>query len=179
MLFDITNRVCTINDAVDTGQNQGQTFDNVFSPAGRPTSFVLSARSSNGTFPEFQATYVGDDPPPFWCRPINLVSRGNKGPTLAPDTSPQLLPPWQNASGTFPLRQQYLDALGTLLSWADGHPSFLRLEGDVLINDRVESIVLYFFAAGVVNDRDFVLVEVLSDQDETSARESGIAHGNF
>lgn len=185
-MVNITNRICTVNDAV--GDDGTGVFATVFLGVGEATTFALSPVSAGN----FQATYQGENPPLFWgdpvthvVNPIALVSSGSTDPTLAPGSTTPLLPKWQSVApgpdSNPPLRMQYYLALENLLSWIDANPSFYRLSGTVMVNGSPESIALYFFAAGCVNDRDFVLIRVIKNPTtgEAQTHESGIAHGNF
>lgn len=170
----LVNRVCTINDAI--GEDTNGSFENDFLSKTETTAFMLEELPLGGGLVGFKAIYVGKDPPLFWQSPITFVRRGSGNPKLPDGSDMPLLPRWQ--SGVPSLRQKYIDALNNLRSWDDAHPSYYRLEGDVMFAGA-EAVTLYLFPAGVVNDRDFVLIEVTADQDDAGLRQSGIGHGNF
>jgi hypothetical protein len=176
---NFVNRICTINDAV--GENRDGAFERDFLSTTEPTTFVLEDLSLGGGLVGFTAHYVGKNPPAFWTSPITFVGRGSAPPSLSPGSEKPLLPPWQAAQGGAapPLRQTYADALKDLLSWTNVHPSFAHLQGEVVVDGETEAVNLYLFPAGVINDKDFVLIEVKADEEEVNARQSGVGHGNF
>jgi hypothetical protein len=170
----LVNRVCTINDAI--GEDGTGSFETDFLSKTEATAFMLEDLSLGGGLVGFKASYMGKDPPRFWRSPLTFVRRGSGAPTLPYGCHPPLLPPWQ--SGNSSLRYKYTGALKNLLSWTDGCPSFYRLQCDVMFN-VAEAVTLYLFPAGLVNDKDFALIEVMADQGEAGLRQSGIGHGNF
>lgn len=179
--MSIINRTCTVNDAV--GDDGTSDLYDKFMADGELTTFILTGPTSSSGGTQYQACYTGQKPPEFWTHPITLTCSGSVAPTLPPGIAPPMLKyPWQTvpAGQTPPEESDYTAACEKLRGWIEKNPSFFRLQGTVPIGDTLEPIVLCFFPAGVVNDKDFVLF-IVDDVNAGGAeiRESGIAHGTF
>ncbi len=178
----------TINDATDTH------LENVLMVKNGKTRFRLKPIRDRHRVVCYRVDYAKGEMRSCWKGPVYLFPRGSTPPAKpkpGQHVPPMPLHPWQPAphNGTPPWRSEY-ETVAKLVRGACGQNlSIERLEGDIHVAGRPETIMLYRVSSGVVpGKRPFLVIDVHAQRSirqsgkgrrtPAGVRESGIAHGN-
>jgi hypothetical protein len=164
-----------------TGTNNQNLTKVIMVPNGGITRFYLAplAVNNNPKTIGYQVCYTSTEMNSCWASSLLFCLGSRPVDTSALPYVP--LPPWQvGSNGQIPpnVASEYDSVALDIASGGELHPSTERLEGEIIVNNIPEVVTVYQVPGILQSGGTFLVIDVRSDIDQVSTRESGVAHGN-